>query len=150
MRLLGVIIISLAPLVYGIKKYFDLVNVFNTKTQLFNIFSFVINEIGYTSNELWRILEKENTDFFVKGYPITLNEPYLKESGLNSQEISSINELLLGLQEGDREYIARLSKVKLQEIKELQNNAKNELKQKGKVYLTTFFGFSLMVFLALV
>ncbi len=150
MRILGAILISLAPALLGFKKYYNLILRKKTLTEIFNIFKATIDKIKYTNKELYSVLKGFNSNFFIFNSPITANLEYLKNMGLTPQEINLINGFLLSVQSGDREYIFSQTEHKLLEINALKEGSIKELKEKGKVILTVFNGIALMVFLVVI
>ena len=150
MRILGSIFIGLAPFVFGVKKYSLLMLRKKAFGEILTVLQEVINQINYTNKELYKILECYNAPYFKLESPIRVNENYMKTMGVNLKETALINEFLLALQKGDREYLSSRSKQGLNLITELKTEAETELKQKGKVTLAVYGGIGLMAFLVLV
>ncbi len=150
LKILGVCLISLIPLIIGAKKYVLLINRHTVFKEFLLIYGRILDEIEYSKDELYHILEKQNNDFFVFNNPIKINAKRLENSGLTEKETTVLEDFLMGAQRGDREYVRSVCSASLKEIEELKNIAEQELTSKGRVYITTFAGVSAMVFLVLI
>ena len=53
MKLIGVILISLIPIIIGLKKYMLLINKATIIKQIFEIFNRLLDEIKYSQKELY-------------------------------------------------------------------------------------------------
>ena len=150
MRIFGVFLISIIPMIIGVKKYMILLNKPNIIKQIFALSNRLLDQIKYSQKELYYILKKENEDFFVFSNPIVLNLEYFTQNGFKTEEISKIKEFLKALQGGDRSYINSQDNIHLKEIEILKDNFEKELKNTGKLYITVFSGLSAVIFLALI
>ena len=150
MKLIGVILISLIPIIIGLKKYMLLINKATIIKQIFEIFNRLLDEIKYSQKELYYILKKENKDYFIFNNPIVLNCETLTQNGVKDDEILLLKEFLKALQSGDRAYINSQGEAHLREIENLKNKVEKELKETGRLYITVFLGLSAVIFLALI
>lgn len=150
MKLIGVFLISLIPIIIGVKKYMVLFNKTTVIKQIYEIFNRLLDKIKYSQKELYYILQKENKDYFVFNNLIILNQETLIKNGLKSEEILPLKEFLKAVQSGDRAYIYSQGQAYLKEIENIKNTAEKELKETGKLYITVFLGLSAVVFLALI
>ena len=149
MKLIGAFLISIIPVVIGVRKYMILFNKTATIKQISEIFFRVLNEIKYSHKELFYILQKENNDYFVFTSPIILNKNVLIENGISEQEILLLNDFLKAVQSGDRAYVNSQGEAALNEIEGLKNTFEKDLKETGRLYITVFLGISAIIFLAL-
>jgi len=150
MKIIGAFLISLIPIIIGIKKYMVLVNKATVTKEIFEIFSRLLDKIKYSQKELYYILQKENNDYFVFSNPVILNSDFLLQNGLKKQEILIFKEFLKAVQSGDRAYVNSQGEAALKEIEGLKNTFEKELKETGKLYITVFLGVSAIIFLALI
>ena len=150
MKLIGVLLISLIPIIIGIKKYMILLNKANISKRIFEIFHRLLDEIKYTQKELRCILKKENEDFFIFANPIFLNEKKLTENGFKTEEIAPFKDFLKVVQSGDKGYIFSQGEVVLKIIEGVKIKSEKELVKTGRLYITVFLGLSAVVFLALI
>ena len=150
MKILGALILSMAPALFGAIKYLSLLERTKTLQEVYVCFYKIIDEIVFLKKELFNILKSKNTNFFIFSSPIKINKEYFSNQGLSSKEILIFEDFIKMLQKGDETLIKNEGELYLKKLDTLKNEAKEELDKNGKVIITTFLSFSGMVFLVLI
>lgn len=150
MKILGALILSMAPALFGAIKYLSLLERTKTLQEVYVCFYKIIDEIVFLKKELFNILKSKNTNFFIFSSPIKINKEYFLNQGLSSKEILIFEDFIKMLQKGDETLIKNEGELYLKKLDTLKNEAKEELDKNGKVIITTFLSFSGMVFLVLI
>ena len=150
MKILGALILSMAPALFGAIKYLSLLERTKTLQEVYVCFYKIIDEIVFLKKELFNILKSKNTNFFIFSSPIKINKEYFSNQGLSSKEILIFEDFIKMLQKGDETLIKNEGELYLKKLDTLKNEAKEELNKNGKVIITTFLSFSGMVFLVLI
>ena len=152
MKIIGVILISVIPLLLGLKKCFGLKTRVNTLKLLCDKFKEILDEISYTKRELRDILKALNISKYINldVFPIKINSKALLEDGILKEEIINIENFISSLQNGDEKYVKSMGGLYLKKINEQALKALKDLNLKEEIFLKSAAGISVMVFLVLI
>lgn len=153
MRILGVLIVSLTPLIWGLFRYLKLKDRYAALHDICLLFKKVLDEIEYSRREIAPLLAGEDRclKFLKEGsLPLKPDSEKCREQGFSEEDYKNIAGFFRSVQQGDVEYVQSMGGMYLNNLRAAEQSALNDFKEKGRLFCSLSMSLAAAVFLVLI